>query len=210
MSSSRSKSKGRSTLYFKIVTFVLQTNNKKCKQHYEADVLVKHLEPSLFARVMQMHRRAAEAATANSLRRDHDRMLASAMRGDIDWHRCVIVEQLLTLQCPNGECRQPFADYGDGECIALTCKRCQTFFCGWCLQAFGKDETADAESHRHAVHCRLSESRPNIFPTVAQFVECHRKRRAQLVRDYLATKLPSNIDKAKLLDMCKSELAQLN
>ena len=144
------------------------------------------------------------------MRREHDRMLASAMRGDIGWHRRVIVEQLLTLRCT--QCQRPFAEYGDGECIALTCANaeCKSRFCGWCLQAFGFDVAAGAAAHDHAAKCRLSASGSNIFPTKAQFVECHRKRRTQLVQDYISTKLPSTIDKKQLLELCKTELSQIN
>jgi hypothetical protein len=56
-----------------------------------------------------------------------------------DW-----IENYLTPQCPN--CHLAFNEFNG--CFAITCARCDTSFCGWCLEFFSED------SHRHVANCR--------------------------------------------------------
>ena len=56
-----------------------------------------------------------------------------------DW-----IENYLTPQCPN--CHLAFNEFNG--CFAITCARCNTSFCGWCLEFFSED------SHAHVANCR--------------------------------------------------------
>ena len=54
------------------------------------------------------------------------------------------IENYLTPQCPN--CHLAFNEFNG--CFAITCARCNTSFCGWCLEFF------DEDSHAHVANCR--------------------------------------------------------
>ena len=45
-------------------------------------------------------------------------------------HRQHIIDNLLTLRCPNQACRAAFLDFVG--CMALECHACSTAFCGYC------------------------------------------------------------------------------
>lgn len=59
-----------------------------------------------------------------------------------------VIEEIFTLRCPNELCKQAFVDFSG--CMALTCSRCRTGFCAYCLKHCGHD------AHAHIGHCKLA------------------------------------------------------
>ena len=56
-----------------------------------------------------------------------------------------ICQEILTLRCPNPNCRQAWVDYSN--CCALHCNRCDTAFCAKCLTI------CQTDAHNHVSHC---------------------------------------------------------
>jgi hypothetical protein len=80
-----------------------------------------------------------------------------------------IINDILNLRCPN--CKMVFVDY-DG-CCALTCNICRCGFCAYCLKNCGED------AHAHVPQCG------KMFMTMDEFIEHHRNRRTNLIKDKL-------------------------
>ncbi len=79
-----------------------------------------------------------------------------------------ILNDVLTLRCPNKECRLAFIDYSGTE--AVRCAGCSKRFCAWCL---GNCEMADVDNCRQ----RTCDENGTLLP----FNEHQRKRRRLLV-----------------------------
>ena len=60
-------------------------------------------------------------------------------------HRQHIIDNFLTLQCPNKKCRAAYFEF-DG-CLAVMCSKCRTYFCAICH----KDCKTSLEGHRHVL-----------------------------------------------------------
>jgi hypothetical protein len=57
---------------------------------------------------------------------------------------------LFTLRCPNALCRHPICmDAAFADCFALTCSRCESHFCAWCLRL----ARAQEDLHSHVLDC---------------------------------------------------------
>ena len=106
-------------------------------------------------------------------------------------HRNHIIDELLSIKCPNRRCQMVFIMDDDfDECFALKCAACNAHFCGWCLRDFGR-----ADSHNHAAGCRPRHLKPRgLFPqrddggrySAKQcFNQVHGPRRAAAVKAYL-------------------------
>ena len=104
-------------------------------------------------------------------------------------HRNHIIEELLTIKCPNRRCQMVFVmDKDFDDCFALKCSGCGANFCGWCLRDFGK-----ADAHAHVVACRPHPLRPRgLFPHHGSgssakqcFDQVQGPRRAAAVKAYL-------------------------
>ena len=108
--------------------------------------------------------------------------------------RLEIISDILNLKCPAPNCGAVFADF-DG-CFALTCARCKAGFCASCLAHCGND----AHAHCLKVH-------GSYFGTKEQFVESHRVRRQELVRQRLSRE---NARTQRLvLELMRKDLADL-
>ena len=86
--------------------------------------------------------------------------------------RLEIVDQILTLRCPN--CRTAFIDF-DG-CFDLTCNGCTHHFCAWCISHFSPDDV-----HSHVLHCPKSPALGMVYGRMEDFTLLHSKRRRQLI-----------------------------
>jgi hypothetical protein len=108
-------------------------------------------------------------------------------------HRNHIIEELLTIKCPNRRCQLAFImDEAFDDCFALRCTACGSNFCGWCLRNFGAKDV-----HEHTTRCRPEPLKPRgLFPhndsyngrkySVKQcFDQVHGPRRADAVKAYL-------------------------
>ena len=91
-------------------------------------------------------------------------------------HKCKIINEILNLTCPS--CKAVFIDFDD--CFALTCSRCSTGFCVWCL----KDYFGDA--HAHVAHCLDNKNgNGNVYGTLEDFNRHHNNRRLHLINERL-------------------------
>ena len=106
-------------------------------------------------------------------------------------HRNYVVEELLTIKCPNRRCQLAFIMENDfDECFALSCTHCRINFCGWCLRNLKK-----ADAHVHTTGCRSQSQEPKglypqndndkIYSAKQCFNQVHGPRRAKAVKDYL-------------------------
>jgi serine/threonine protein kinase len=82
---------------------------------------------------------------------------------EVDRHLGHIVEEILTLKCPNGAYRQAFVDFTG--CFALECSRCGSGFCAWCLENCGSSDGA----HWHVMNCQQKLSNDEYFGTFEEF-----------------------------------------
>ena len=119
---------------------------------------------------------------------------------DVNTHRMHIVESILTLQCPN--CTQAFVDFA--ACCALTCARCNTNFCAFCL----KQSSPKKKCHEHVTQCQYN---PNpgttlngkdLFVSFEVWSETARLRQRRMLQEYLvqldATMVPTIIAALKV------------
>uniref|UniRef100_A0A061RI72 Putative CHCC zinc finger domain-containing protein n=1 Tax=Tetraselmis sp. GSL018 TaxID=582737 RepID=A0A061RI72_9CHLO len=94
--------------------------------------------------------------------------------------RLEIIEDILTLRCPNRMCRQAFFDF-EG-CFALKCPKCHTAFCAWCLSNQGND------AHRHVTQC--AEGNGSYHGREEDFFAHHRRRNGDLIAAQLRQEEP--------------------
>jgi len=105
-------------------------------------------------------------------------------------HRNHIIDNILTIKCPNPRCQLAFIMDADFDaCFALSCTGCGHGFCGWCLI------DCDSDSHEHAARCRPEGTSPRgLFPQYDDherhpakyyFDRVHGPRRAAVVKAYL-------------------------
>lgn len=85
-----------------------------------------------------------------------------------------IVDQILTLRCPNENCRMAFVDFTG--CFALTCGRYRTGFFAWCLKRPGGNESL----HGHVTSCPEA-THKGVSHSFDSFTEHHRVRRTNRV-----------------------------
>lgn len=90
-----------------------------------------------------------------------------------------IAENILTIKC--AKCDLAILDF-DG-CFSITCGRCQSNICGWCLAAF--DRSRDA--HEHVKTCEKNLHPGSYYGTLEEFRVLHVSRRKKLLKEYLRT-----------------------
>lgn len=56
-------------------------------------------------------------------------------------------------------------------CFALTCSKCHTGFCAWCLANCGRD------AHSHVARCVENKNGRDVFGSIEQFNNHHNNRR---------------------------------
>ena len=79
--------------------------------------------------------------------------------GRAEAHKQHIIDNLLTLRCPNQACRAAFLDFTG--CMALKCHACSTAFCGYCeschpcavLIALLIQSYCFTRPRTHVIHC---------------------------------------------------------
>jgi len=114
------------------------------------------------------------------LNEEHEKRLkAKENDGELSFvqkERLHIIENILTLKCPNNRCKKAFLDY-DG-CVALKCSVCPQFFCGKCL----KKTTSKDTNHEHVAQCLQTGS---YYATENEFNKFQALRRMQIINKYL-------------------------
>jgi hypothetical protein len=114
------------------------------------------------------------------LNEEHEKRLkAKENDGELSFvqkERLHIIENILTLKCPNNRCKKAFLDY-DG-CVALKCSVCPQFFCGKCLKKTNNKDT----NHAHVAQCLPSGS---YYATENEFNKFQALRRMQIINKYL-------------------------
>lgn len=114
-----------------------------------------------------------------------------------------IIDNILTLRCPNVNCHTAFVDYVG--CATLTCHRCQISFCGWCIE-FNDWQHNIVHDHIHSCYESLrGEENPNYYPT---FENVQQTRRRQLIIQRL--KRESGETTKRVLELIGTNLRELN
>lgn len=103
--------------------------------------------------------------------------------------RLQIIDEILTLKCPNPDCRKAFMDF-EG-CFALSCFVCGTTFCAWCFYW-------DTDVHSHVASCREA-SRSGLFHEPEVFNQHHKERKSRLIAEKLALERPEVRSRAFIL-----------
>ena len=104
-----------------------------------------------------------------------------------------IIDNILTLRCPNWKCKQAYIDF-DG-CMKVTCSNCKTVFCGKC------HETLNFVPYAHIVTCC-----GGVFKTPREIKTIQTQYRTIKLNDYLKHKK----NKKLILDSLKKELKDLD
>ena len=103
-----------------------------------------------------------------------------------------IIDNILTLRCPNSKCKQAYVDF-DG-CMKITCSKCKTVFCGKC------HKTLDWLPYVHITTCC-----GGVFMTPREIKTFQTQYRTIKLKDYLKHKK----NKTLILDSLKKELKDL-
>jgi hypothetical protein len=117
---------------------------------------------------------------------------------EVQTERLHIIENILTLKCPNENCNKAFIDF-DG-CIALRCPNCYQHFCGKCLTKTSEDN----ENHEHV---RLCIGKNSYFITEKKIIKYQASRRSNEVHEYLKQK-PSEL-REKIKHACLKDFTDL-
>ena len=108
-----------------------------------------------------------------------------------------ITDNILTLRCPRGDCRQAFLDFTN--CCAVHCSRCGCGYCALCQRDCGDD------AHRHAKQCTGIGS---VYMPLPQIEERWRERRSRLVTEYLRGVGDAQL-RARVMAECARDFADL-
>lgn len=112
-----------------------------------------------------------------------------------------IVDEILTLRCPNKDCKMAFFDF-DG-CFAVTCNSCRHDFCAWCL-----DYSQRGDVHAHVANCPKA-LEPGVFGSKEHFEQAQTTWKMTKVTQRLLEVQDEEIRK-KVLDILSSDLRDLN
>jgi len=97
--------------------------------------------------------------------------------GAIERARKHIAEEILTLRCPNPQCKQAFVDF-EG-CLALQCSRCKHQICGKCFSMF-----KDAHKHITDGKCKADDKK-GLYGDNQYIAELQLKHRKRMLEIYL-------------------------
>jgi hypothetical protein len=168
----------------------------KCRDAFSG-IDIGRAAPAEFALFLVMYAQVAEtkarAEERAQVEREHEadqkrRAKMSADEREADTARKHIVEDILTLHCPSATCGQVFIDFE--SCSALSCSRCKTAFCAYCL----KDCGADAHAHVETAceHKPTAMTGAGGYGGMTAFSFAQQIRKEKLVHAFVGT-LPKHI-----------------
>ena len=148
-----------------------------CTAVYRLVEVARHADLHVVFRMLDATFRSREKALVGQLEAGFDDRLqlerqrimgqtAHELAVDTKFHH--ICNEILTLHCPNPDCRRAFLDF-DG-CFALVCRFCRFGFCALCLQPCGTD------AHSHVARCGRGRLHSNYFGT-DQLVSSKKKKK---------------------------------
>lgn len=113
-----------------------------------------------------------------------------------------VQDSILTLRCPNQDCRRPFADF-EG-CCAVTCSGaggCNQYFCAFCFHVSKEDV------HPHVAACHKNPKKGEMFAPVEEVRLIWQERKKIQVLEYF-DKIPAA--KRSILAKCLKKDMQDN
>eukprot|EP00242_Pyramimonas_sp_CCMP2087_P010963 CAMPEP_0198203204 /NCGR_PEP_ID=MMETSP1445-20131203/6460_1 /TAXON_ID=36898 /ORGANISM="Pyramimonas sp., Strain CCMP2087" /LENGTH=207 /DNA_ID=CAMNT_0043874483 /DNA_START=112 /DNA_END=735 /DNA_ORIENTATION=- len=113
---------------------------------------------------------------------DNDGVRAGTDR--IRTHRDYILEFILTLKCPQPQCRTAFIDFSG--CASIDCFLCNACFCAFCLELQGHTHNA---AFGHALRCDFNPNQGDGFPSQEMFEAVHAERKTLAVIDYIYSRV---------------------
>jgi hypothetical protein len=176
-----------------------------CSEPWTDVVVARHVPDSVFTQYLQRAAQIREESLNRELEKKFEQKLEAeikrrdALTEEKRWledARSHVIDRILTLACPR--CGQAFLDF-EG-CFALTCSRCQCGFCAYCLADCGGD------AHDHVRRCPENPTK-DFFGSIQSFEDAQRKRRRQMLTDYLRPVNPER--RAKLMQSLQKELNDL-
>lgn len=173
-----------------------------CAYLFPASRICKSVSPTTLEKYLRVYVQVSEdfLILQQSLQQK-DRQLQDILERNAEQHYRHIVEEVLTLHCPNPTCRQVFVDFEN--CYALTCGKCKQAFCAWCLEACQKD------AHRHVRQC-IHNLHPGkeVYADPQLFHVAHRSRRQEAVYQYLQQHVLQK-DRDEVLRLLRPHLIEL-
>ncbi|CAE7839664.1 hypothetical protein AK812_SmicGene31100 [Symbiodinium microadriaticum] len=139
------------------------------------------------------------------LQREVDKLMASYGNEDERIRRQAATfaskarDEALILTCPYKECQMPYADF-EG-CMALQCKRCERYFCGFCHKPTANSDGA----HQHVRHCdaNLTENR-SFFANERIIREAQRRYRIKRLEQFFqSNKFNQRLRNAVVIELSK-------
>lgn len=139
------------------------------------------------------------------LQREVDKLMASYGNEDERIRRQAATfaskarDEALILTCPYKECQMPYADF-EG-CMALQCKRCERYFCGFCHKPTANSDDA----HQHVRHCdaNLTENR-SFFANERIIREAQRRYRIKRLEQFFqSNKFNQRLRNAVVIELSK-------
>jgi hypothetical protein len=94
------------------------------------------------------------------------------------------LELILTLKCPQPQCRTAFIDFSG--CASLDCGVCNACFCAFWLELQGQTHNS---AFGHAVRCDFNPNQGDAFPSQETFEAVHAERRTLAVIDYINSRV---------------------
>ena len=95
-----------------------------------------------------------------------------------------VVDNILTLRCPNPSCGMAFVDFTG--CMALQCSRCKAGICGKCFKQFGKN----AHPHIQRGECTV-DSKQELFGNATYIKHVQQLYKTTKLNQYMGTLDPS-------------------
>jgi len=122
----------------------------QCENAFDMQVLVAHLPKQLSKSLVDIAMNRAKGDHEREIEERHRKEMAAAFRQNIQMIAQLIVDDILTLKCPNGHA---YVDF-DG-CLSLSCATCNVFFCACCHKPAENSQL----SHAHVHKCEYNPNR---------------------------------------------------
>lgn len=132
---------------------------------------------------------------------DRINQIQDAKEREAERFRVKVVDEILTLRCPNKDCRMAFFEF-EG-CFAVHCSSCNCNFCAWCLEYWVK-----GDAHGHVARCDKSLRRGELFGHGDHFKQSQTNWRKENVIKRLKGIVENDVRK-KALDSLREDLSSL-
>jgi hypothetical protein len=121
---------------------------------------------------------------------ESERLRREGASSEIERAHTHIVDNILTLRCPNERCGAAIFDFTG--CLAIKCNRCKSGVCAKCFELCGRD----AHDHLRKGLCKIDPSK-HYFADAEYIANVQRLYKTRKLKEYLGT-LPERVVKEVL------------